>query len=238
VQDYSGIVRAKRQLTHDIVSLRLELVEPKEMTFRAGQIIRLTTEPYGDKPSVTRTYSIGSLPSDKGFIELNIRRVPGGVATTWIFDHVHEGQTVRFQGPYGKFVLSATSAPTVMIAGGSGLGPIRAFAMEMREKCTNRVTRCFFGARTQKDLYYMDDFAALEKELPDFRFIPALSDEPVESGWKGERGLITESVGRAFGPMSGWEAYLCGPPGMIDACLKVLAAKGVEEKDIFYDKFV
>ncbi|OGJ92292.1 MAG: hypothetical protein A2268_06065 [Candidatus Raymondbacteria bacterium RifOxyA12_full_50_37] len=236
-EEHAGVVREKKALTHDIVNLRIQLREPDHMVFRAGQIIRLSSQPYGDKPSVTRTYSIGSLPSDAGFIELNIKRAPDGVCTTWVFDHLQEGQDVRFQGPFGKFMLSASSAPAIMIAGGSGLGPIRAFAMEMREKGMVKTTWCFFGAQTHRDLYYRDDFSRFEKELPDFKFVPALSNEPAESNWQGERGLVTDVVKRSIQDLNGWEAYLCGPPGMIEACLKILQEKGIRDMDVYYDKF-
>ncbi|MBN2601639.1 MAG: oxidoreductase, partial [Candidatus Marinimicrobia bacterium] len=95
----------------------------------------------------------------------------------------------------------------------------------------------FFGARTQKDLFYLDELRTLEKELPWFTFIPALSAEPEDSDWKGARGRITDIVKKFFPDCSHHEAYLCGSPGMIDASIEVLTKAGMPEAKIFFDKF-
>jgi Na+-transporting NADH:ubiquinone oxidoreductase subunit F len=82
-----------------------------------------------------------------------------------------------------------------------------------------------------------EELFALQKELPAFTFVPALSNEPLESDWKGDRGLITDVVSRYFPDCSEFEAYLCGSPGMIDACVKVLVKGKMKPDRIFYDKF-
>lgn len=228
----------KRPLTHDIVELSLQLLEPGEITFEAGQYVQLESAEYKGHESVMRGYSISSLPSDRNHLELIIRRVPDGICTTWVFDHLKEGQEVFFSGPYGFFHLSDTAAPIICIAGGSGMAPIWSIVRDMQAKgITHRSATYFFGALTQRDLFFVKEFRQLEKECPWFKFIPALSKEPAESAWQGERGLITEVVGRHFPDASQHEAYLCGSPGMIDASIAVLKKNGMPEANVFYDKF-
>lgn len=227
----------KRPLTHDIVELRLELLEPAAISFEAGQYVQLESPEYKGHESVMRGYSISSLPSDANHLELIVRRVPDGICTTWVFDHLTEGQELFFSGPYGFFRLSDTAAPIICIAGGSGMAPIWSIVRDMREKGIARPTTYFFGALTQRDLFFMEEFKQLENDCPWFHFVPALSKEPADSGWTGERGLIIDVVARHFPDASKHEAYLCGSPGMIDASVAVLKKNGMPEENIFYDKF-
>ena len=237
VRRFRARVAHKKPLTHDIVELRLELLEPDAISFEAGQYVQLESADYKGHESVMRGYSISSLPSDNQHLELIIRRVPDGICTTWVFDHLKEGDEVFFSGPYGFFHLADTQAPIICIAGGSGMAPIWSIVRDMKEKGIARPTTYFFGALTQRDLFFMDEFRKLEQECPGFKFVPALSKEPEDSGWTGERGLITAVVSRHFPDASQHEAYLCGSPGMIDASVKTLVQNGMSEANVFYDKF-
>jgi Na+-transporting NADH:ubiquinone oxidoreductase subunit F len=237
VKRFSGIVERKRPLTYDIVELRIKLEEPKVIDFMAGQYVQLESEEYKGRDAVMRAYSISSPPSDKEHIELMIRKVPNGIMTTWVFDYLQEGHKIHLSGPYGQFCLSQTDAPMVFIAGGSGMAPIWSMLRDMKENGLQRPTTYFFGALTQKDLFYVDEMKKLEAELPWFKFVPALSNEPEDSDWDGERGLITDVVAKHYPDVSLHEGYLCGSPGMIDACVAVLTEGKMPESCIFYDKF-
>jgi Na+-transporting NADH:ubiquinone oxidoreductase subunit F len=109
--------------------------------------------------------------------------------------------------------------------------------MDMAQKGINRKAMYFFGARSKRDLFLLDEMHALEQRLPNFTFVPALSEPAAEDNWEGETGLITDVVRRMVkdGPNS--EAYLCGSPGMINACMAVLTELNVAPENIFYDKF-
>lgn len=237
VKKYRGKLLSKKQMTHDIVELRIRLLEPNRIEFTAGQYAQLESREYKGRESVIRAYSISSVPSDTGHVEFMIRLVPNGICTTWVFDHLKEGQEVNLSGPYGDFHLRPTEAPVIFIAGGSGMAPIWSMLRDMKEKGSTRKALYFFGAQTRRDLFLVDELKQLEKELPGFSFIPALSGEPQENGWSGDTGLITDVVARRVPDASRYEAYLCGSPGMIDACIKVLTAAGMPEEKIFYDKF-
>jgi Na+-transporting NADH:ubiquinone oxidoreductase subunit F len=125
----------------------------------------------------------------------------------------------------------------ICIAGGSGMAPIKSILLDMAARGIRRPVRYFFGARTRRDLFLVEQMRALEQRLPGFRFIPALSAPEPGDAWDGETGLITEVVARQVQRGEEAEAYLCGSPFMIDACVTVLREKGVPDERIFFDKF-
>ncbi|MBN2281041.1 MAG: 2Fe-2S iron-sulfur cluster binding domain-containing protein [Candidatus Marinimicrobia bacterium] len=237
IKKYRARVEHKKVLTHDILELRFKLLDPQTIDFKAGQYVQLTSETYKGRESVMRAYSISSVPSEKNYIELNVRLVPDGICTTWVFDHMKEGQEVTLSGPYGDFMLSDTSAPMICMAGGSGMAPIHSIVNHMAEMNIQRLCYYFFGAQQQRDLFYLEELRKLERDHEWFTFIPALSAEPESSGWTGFRGLVTEALAEHFDDLTGYEAYLCGSPGMVGACEKELKKFNVEEDKIYYDEF-
>ncbi|RZB35978.1 MAG: Na+-transporting NADH:ubiquinone oxidoreductase subunit F [Desulfobacteraceae bacterium Eth-SRB2] len=237
VKHFRAKLIEKEMLTYDIAGLRIELIEPQTIDFVAGQYIQLESEEYKGREAVMRAYSISSVPSDNRHIELMIRKVPEGICTTWVFDYLQEGKELYFSGPYGEFQLSETDAPIIFIAGGSGMAPIWSIIQRMVEKGIHRNAVYFFGALSQKDLFYADELNNIADSSEWFKFVPALSQEPEDSNWQGERGLITDVVKRYFPDTSAHEAYLCGSPGMINACISVLTEGGLPEEKIYFDKF-
>ncbi|MBN2600765.1 MAG: 2Fe-2S iron-sulfur cluster binding domain-containing protein, partial [Candidatus Marinimicrobia bacterium] len=131
VKRFTGVVEHKKPLTYDITELRITLTNPAIIDFIAGQYIQLESKEYKGRESVMRAYSIASVPSNNRSIELNIRLVPDGICTSWVFDYLKEGQEVNFSGPYGEFRLSETDAPIIFIAGGSGMAPIWSILRDM-----------------------------------------------------------------------------------------------------------
>lgn len=235
---FHGIVQDKQLLTSDIIHLHIALVEPGTIDFIAGQYIRLDSKPYEDKPAVSRIFSLASPPARNKQIELIIRRNPNGICTPWIFDHLRRGENVTFTAPLGRFRLSDSLAPALFIAGGSGMSALWGILQDLVVKKMERKIHFFFGARTQSDLYFTDTLARLEKEHAWFSFTPCLSNEPAGSDWQGERGMITETVRSRVGDATWNEAYLCGPPGMIQACIPVLTELGIPQDKIFFDAFI
>jgi propane monooxygenase reductase subunit len=106
----------------------------------------------------------------------------------------------------------------------------------MAERGIDRKAVYYYGARRREDLCFTDELRALEQALPDFRFVPALSDES-PADWDGETGLITDVVQRLSGQIGGAHAYVCGPPPMVEAAVPLLTRLGVPEKHVYYDKF-
>ncbi|MBD3237579.1 MAG: 2Fe-2S iron-sulfur cluster binding domain-containing protein, partial [Candidatus Eisenbacteria bacterium] len=238
VREFRGRVEKIEDLTHDIKLLRIKLLEPQQIRFVPGQYIQLEAPPYGkSKETVFRAYSIASPPEDEGYIELMIRLVPEGICTTWVFEHLKEGDEVTFTGPFGEFRLSDTELEMIWIAGGSGMAPFWSILRHLERQGAGRPTTYFFGAVTERDLFLVEELEAYAEKLPWFRFVSALSGE-VSDAYQGERGLITDVVGRHLeGNPAEREGYLCGSPGMIDASIRVLNEHGIPDERVYYDKF-
>jgi Na+-transporting NADH:ubiquinone oxidoreductase subunit F len=238
VRRHTGKLVGKTLLTPDIAHLRIAVDAHPPFAYRAGQYLHLecAIAPPPARPAL-RAYSMATDPGDPRHIELMVRHVPNGVCSTWIHQSLQPGQPIAFRGPFGNFHLSDSSSPMVGIAGSSGMAPLRAIFQEMLLKGRHRPARFFFGARTRQDLFLLDEWAGFEKKAPWFHFIPVLSDEPANSPWTGERGLVIDAVARCLPDLTGQEAYLCGSPGMIDAAIAILIARGMPTTHIFYDKF-
>ncbi len=238
IKEYITTIEAIDDLTHDIKGFRLDLPDGETINFKAGQYMQFHTKPYNKiKESVFRAYSIANVPSDNKAIELIIRLVPDGICTTYAHTQLSEGDEVKISGPYGDFYLRGDCSEIVMIAGGSGMAPIRSIILDVLERGIDIKMNFFFGAVSKKDLYYIEYFEDLAERHDNFKFIPALSKPAPEDNWEGEVGLITEVVERYIDDGSDMEGYLCGSPGMINACINVLTKKDIPEEKIYYDKF-
>lgn len=237
-REFKAEVVALRDLTPDIREITLQLQSPPAMDFKAGQYIQLRIPPYGQsRRTIYRAYSLASPPPARGRLELEVRQVLNGVGTTYLCKHLALNTAMVFNGPYGEFYLRESNLPIVLIAGGSGMAPMKAMLGDMQARKIHRNVRYFFGARARRDLFLMDEMQALGQNLPDFRFIPALSKPSPEDQWTGETGLITEVLDRHLENLYPGEAYLCGSPALIQACIKILQNKGIVKDRIFYDAF-
>lgn len=225
-----------KDLTSDMKQFKLELIEPNSISYTPGQYIQLRTPPYGkNKEEAYRAYSISSDPADKNFIELIIRLVPGGICTTYCFEHLKVGDEVKINGPYGQFRLTETDAPIVFVAGGSGMAPIKCMLHYMKNTGNKRHAVYYFGANKVNELVCSELMKKFESDLPNFKFVPVVSN-PQEK-WDGQRGLVTDAVKQNLKDAPQYEAYFCGSPGMIDALVKLFKEFGTGEDKIFYDKF-
>jgi NAD(P)H-flavin reductase/ferredoxin/fatty-acid desaturase len=225
-----GEVVGQVSLTHDIVRFEVKLAEA--MTWKAGQYALLTV----DGIEGTRSYSFASPPSSDGIARFFVRRVPGGALSPALVDSKLIGRSVKVQGPMGDFTLRSSDSPVLLVAGGSGLAPIMAQIQQMEAQASRREVTLLFGARTQRDLYEVEAIEAVARRWPTrFTFVPVLSEEPADSGWAGARGLVTEHV--AANVTSLHQAYLCGPPKMVDAAQSALVAHGIRAEQVFADRF-
>jgi propane monooxygenase reductase subunit len=170
--------------------------------------------------------------------EFIIKVYPGGHFSGMLDGELEVGQRIKMRVPFGVFTLREKSeGDVIFIGGGSGMAPILSILRHMAEKGIDRKATFYYGARTKKDLFYLDEIRELGEQMPgEFRFVPALS-EPEDDEWDGETGLITDVVQSLEDDLNGTEAYMAGPPPMIDAAIPVLTQMGVNEDDIYYDKF-
>ena len=238
IEEYPVRVEAVEDLTYDTRRVRLAFDGVPDFSFRAGMYVQIETPIYdGLADPVYRAYSVASPPSERRFVELIVRRVPRGICTTYVHELLLVGDRLKLNGPYGDFYLRETPAESVFIAGGSGLAPFESILADMAERGIEKKVTLFFGAVSRRDLYDLEILQQYEGRVPGFRAVPALSRPTPEDRWEGETGLITDVVARHYPSMEGMEGYLCGSPGMIDACIKVLSEKGIPEDRIYFDKF-
>lgn len=244
VKKYKSKVISHKDLTYDIKETIFKLEDPDKIDFISGQYVQIVVPPYGEiKESVQRAYSMSSAPGDSGQVELITRLVPGGIATTYMHKHMKEGDIVELVGPFGDFHVRDTSAAMVCVAGGSGMAPFKSMFWDMytNNSFPEKEIWYFFGARTTKDMFYLNELRDLESKWPRFHFVPALSEPKADENWQGETGLITVVLERFIKEKisrdKGLEGYLCGSPGMIDACISVMTKNGIADTAIYYDKF-
>ena len=227
----NAIVQRVERLTPSIYGVTVETPWPIE--YYAGQAFEWVVP--GIAPN--RTYSAANRPGSDT-IEFHVRVYPGGKIGAFVAD-MTAGQPLQLMGPYGQFRLSANDwRPALCVAGGTGLAPVMSLLEQAAANRDKRSIRLFYGARSQEELYGLARIEALAAMLPDFVFTPVLSDEPQGSGWTGARGLVTDVLAEEVGDAFGLEAYLCGPPLMIDAAVDVLTRFGALEQDIRSDRFV
>lgn len=235
VRDFTGTVVALEAPTHDVKRVTID-VGGDGIDFQAGQYINLTV-PGVDGP---RAFSLANPPSQRREIELQIRLLPGGKATTWLHRNLAVGDRVELSGPYGRFyVRKSATEPMLFLAGGTGLSSPRSMILDLLEEGRTEPITLIHGVRTEADLYDQDLFAGLASRHANFRYVPALSHEPEGSAWRGERGFVHEVAARLHdGFFGGHKAYLCGPPPMVEACIQVLMRGRLFEKHIFTERFL
>lgn len=244
VKQQQGRITALSPLTHDILQVTLSV--PEAVNFSAGQYMDISVPGIIEQ---ARSYSFASAPSNESAgddtLSFHIRHVPGGEFTDWLHKDGEDriGTSLTVNGPFGQFGLQPGTDPIICIAGGSGMAPIKAMLEDMVAKNIARDVRYFFGARTQADLYAVAEMEQLAKRwLARFEFIPVLSEEPADSDWQGLRGLVTEPLAgytkEAGSRLATMQAYLCGPPPMLDAAMDILHAQGMDDDAMFFDKFL
>ncbi|TNC24853.1 FAD-binding oxidoreductase [Amycolatopsis alkalitolerans] len=234
IQEAVVEVVANDHVTHDMRHLVVRLVEPETLKFFPGQYLDFAVPGTEE----TRSFSMANTSSKEGGrLEFVIKVYPDGLFSEFLDTRLAVGDRLEVTGPFGVFTLRDNpGAPLVFVGGGAGMAPILALLRSMAERGIDRKTTFYYGARRRRDLCFEEELRALEEKLADFRYVPALS-EPDGEDWDGETGLITDVLRRSETGLDGADAYVCGPPPMVEAALELLPALGVAEKRVFYDKF-
>lgn len=234
-QDVQGTINTVTELTHDIVEIRISLDQALP-DFIAGQYAELAISGIDD----ARSYSFARAPSleDPNTVSFFVRHIPNGLMSTLLHDGNRLQSRVTVSGPYGSFYLRDSTATALCIAGGSGLAPIKAMLEQLQHNGFDRDVVFLFGARTEQDLYCIKQMEELSNSENRFSFFPILSHADDDSNWPGKRGLVTDFIGTQNLDISHCQAYLCGPPAMIDAAIDVLNQEGLDNNQIFFDKFL
>jgi len=199
---------------------------------------------------VTRAYSMANYPEEKGIIMLNVRiaspppnmpDVPPGIMSSYIFS-LKPGDEVTISGPFGEFFAKDTNNEMVFIGGGAGMAPMRSHIFDQfRRLSTDRKVSFWYGARSLCEAFYQEDFDQIEAENENFEWHLALSEPLPEDNWDGETGFIHQVVYDNYlkdhPAPEDCEYYMCGPPMMNSACIRMLTDLGVEPENIMLDDF-
>lgn len=203
-----------------------------------------------DEP-VTRAYSMANYPDEKGVIMLNVRiasppprapeGTPPGKMTSYIFS-LKAGDEVTISGPFGEFFAKDTQAEMIYVGGGAGMAPMRSHIFDQfRRVNTNRSVSFWYGARSLREAFYVDDFDGIASEHSNFKWHLALSEPLPEDEWTGKTGFIHQVLYDNYlkdhPAPEDVEYYLCGPPMMLKACMDMLDSLGVERENILFDDF-
>ncbi len=218
-----------------------------------------------DEP-IFRAYSMANHPAEGNIIMLNIRiatppwdrdkngwmDVNPGICSSYVFDQ-KPGNKVTISGPYGEFFIKPTKKEMVYIGGGAGMAPLRSHLFHLFHtlKTTDRKVSYWYGGRTKRELFYIDDFRQIEKEFPNFRFYVALDNPLPEDNWQVKENMEASGDGFHGYIMSVLheqylkdhpepeeiEYYFCGPPAMNASVIKTLDELGVPEENIAFDDF-
>ncbi len=201
-----------------------------------------------DEP-IIRAYSMANYPEEKGILKFNIRvaspppgsTVPPGLMSSWVFS-LKPGDKVSVFGPFGEFFAKQTKSEMVFIGGGAGMAPMRAhiFDQLLRIHSDRKIT-FWYGARSLKEMFYVDEFDNLDAENENFSWHVALSDPLPEDNWEGKTGFIHQVLFDNYlkdhPAPEDCEYYLCGPPMMNKAVVDMLLNLGVEPENILLDDF-
>jgi NAD(P)H-flavin reductase len=241
--ELDGTHRAKRRL-HTATVERLERLAPEVMRvvlalpagqrvpFRAGQYIDIVLD-----DGTKRAFSFANPPGgDDARIELHVRRIPGGRFTGHVFDAMKVGDGLRFEGPLGDFTLREGAQPILFVAGATGFAPIKSIVEDAFARGVQRPMQLYWGVRHAGDLYALDLAERWQREHPQFRVVPVLSE--ADDAWPGRRGLVHEAMLADHTDLRGHEVYVCGSVTMVQAAVPDFLAHGLGEDACFTDAFV
>lgn len=223
----------------DVVILKLQLPATERLQFLAGQYIDILL-----KDGARRSYSIAVPPHaiEEG-LELHIRHLVGGRFTDALFGgaqpEIKLRDILRFEGPLGTFFLREDSrSPLILLASGTGFAPIQAIIEHARFKRIDRPMTLYWGGRRPADLYRDELAQQWAREIPDFRYVPVVSEAQPEDKWTGRSGFVHQAVLEDYPELSGFQVYACGAPVMVEAARRDFSTlAGLPAEEFFADAF-
>jgi CDP-4-dehydro-6-deoxyglucose reductase len=229
----SRVAKLER-VTDDVMILSLQLPATERMQFKAGQYIEFLL-----KDGKRRAYSMATAPHSDELLALHIRHMPGGLFTDQVFGTLKEKDILRFEGPLGTFFLREDSQkPIVMLASGTGFAPIKAMIDHWAHQQSTRPVTLYWGGRRPSDLYMNELCEEWAKTLPNFSYIPVISDALPEDNWTGRTGFVHKAVMQDLQNLSDYQVYACGAPLMVEAAQRDFVAEcQLPNEEFFADSF-
>jgi CDP-4-dehydro-6-deoxyglucose reductase len=222
----------------DVAVLQLQLPATETFKFYAGQYVELIL-----KDGKRRSYSMGNPPHSAAALELHIRHLPGGLFTDHVFGvgatQMKEREILRIEGPLGSFFLREDSPlPIVMVASGTGFAPIKAIIEHMVHQDIKRPVTLYWGGRRPCDLYMHALAQSWAATIPNFTYVPVVSDALPDDSWTGRTGFVHKAVMEDFPDLSGYQVYACGAPIVVDSARREFVAQcHLPDEAFFADSF-
>lgn len=232
VQEYAATVKRMERLSEDVMLIDLQLAQGVTLDFKAGQYINILLE-NGQR----RSYSFANRPQQKDVIELHVRLMPGGLFSTHVFEHMKLGDTVRFEGPLGQFILRESDLPIIFIARTTGFAPIKSIVEDAFARKVQRPMKLYWGVRKPGDFYMLELCRQWADDHPNFKIIPVISHPEPDDGWNGRTGNIHEAILADFPDLGGHEVYLCGSVRMVETAIPAMLEHGLDEELCSSDVF-
>jgi len=231
-------VMALDKVADDVMVIKLQLPAADPFRYYAGQYLEFIM-----RDGRRRSYSMASPPADNNLVELHIRHMSGGAFTDHVFGAGETQMKVReiqrVEGPFGSFFLREDSdKPVVFLASGTGFAPIKAIVERMIATGSQRQAVLYWGGRRPADLY-MDAMARQwAQTLPNFSYVPVISEALPEDAWSGRNGFVHLAVLQDIPDLSGHQVYACGAPVMVDSARRDFCAQaGLSEDEFYADAF-
>lgn len=228
---HEATVVSMDRLCHDVTHLVLDVPSARDVVYYPGQYLNIILE-----DGTPRSFSMAS-PAREGVFDLHIRRVPGGRFTERLYGHYKVGDGLDVELPLGEFRLQEGSLGNklLMVAGGTGLAPIKSIIESLDEVTDQPEVLLYWGVRTEKDLYLDEHLKEWLAQRHNITYVPVLS-EP-DADWKGRKGYVHQAIVEDFSDLSGFDAYLCGPPPMIHSAKDAFTQLGMDMERIYSDSF-
>ncbi|GGC75986.1 CDP-6-deoxy-delta-3,4-glucoseen reductase [Undibacterium terreum] len=201
------------KLSHDVMLISLQLPANERLQYRAGQYIEFML-----RDGKRRSYSMANAPHLDDQITLHVRHMPGGLFTDQVFSTMKERDILRFEGPQGTFFLREDSnKPIILLASGTGFAPIKALVEQLIHTESTRPVTLYWGGRRPEDLYMNSLCEEWAATLPNFKYVPVVSDAQPEDGWTGRTGFVHRAVMEDHAELLNYQVYACGAPIVVDS---------------------
>ena len=219
------------ELAPDVRHFLFEIPEAEKIEYKAGQFVSFNAVLGGKK--IIRPYSLASLPNGNRF-ELCLNLVQQGIFSPYLFD-LKPGDSVETSAPLGFFVIRNPAKDALFIATGTGIAPFRPMVPEYLKNPEAKNLTLLFGVRFEGSVYYRDEFEALARQHPNFRFWPTLSRP--ETNWPGRTGHVQAHLMAALGDRRDLDVHICGLKAMVDDVRATLKELGFDRKQIIFEKY-
>ncbi|MFZ1181269.1 MAG: CDP-6-deoxy-delta-3,4-glucoseen reductase [Herbaspirillum sp.] len=223
------------KVADDVIVLSLQLPANDRLQYKAGQYVEFML-----RDGKRRSYSMANAPHKDEYLTLHIRHMPGGLFTDQVFSTLKERDILRFEGPLGSFFLREDSdKPIVLLASGTGFAPIKAIVEQLEHSKSQRPATLYWGGHRPQDLYMDGLCRHWAQTLPDFTYVPVISDARPEDNWSGRTGFVHQAVIDDHADLSDHQVYACGAPIVVESAQRDFVARcGLPEEAFFADSFI